>query len=147
MISRALVLSIVIGSVATQLGNVGNASAQQLVNPAEVMSDMLRREQARRPPQPVRPPALPEKPFDPASVGTLVTHVDPTPGPMPTKEQIEQNWQRIVHQMEEAARQDYERQQTIQRQHEQELRSPPRPPPTTCTTMSLGGGDFSIDCF
>ena len=147
MVSRALVLSSIL-IFATGLATVSNAGAQQLVNPAEVMSDMLQRELARQPPQPVRPPSLPQEQFDPSKYGTPVTESDPDPSKSAqTPEQREYIRQFNIRRMLEAERQQQERQELLQRLHEQELRDPPPPPPMSCTTMSLGGGDFTTNCF
>ena len=141
MVSRALVLSGIF-TFATGLAIVGNAGAQQLVNPAAVMSDMLRQELARRPPQPVRPPP-PQEQSDPSKWGTLVTKDTPAQTP----EQREYILQFNIRRMQEAERQEQQRQESLQRLYERELRDPPPPPPMSCTTWSLGGGDFRTDCF
>jgi hypothetical protein len=144
MVSRALVLSSIF-TFATGLASVGNAGAQQPVNPAEVMSDMLRRELARQPPQPVRPSPPPQEQFDwdPSKYGTPVTKDTPAQTP----EQQERIRQFNIRRTLEAEFQEQERQESLQRLREQELRDPPPPPPMSCTTRSLGGGDFTTDCF
>ncbi len=190
MISRALAFSIAIGSAAIQLGNAG---AQQTLNPSDAMTQMLRREMDRRSPQPpqaaVSPNAVPyaqpaddfnrysvpgpafgnaraQSRGDPTSPnaasgaarcdvyaskscatdlsnwGTPVTK--DTPVHVATPEEIERNWQARVRTMKEAERQEQERQELLRRLIEEDMRSPP---PMSCMTRSLGGGDFTTDCF
>jgi hypothetical protein len=143
MISRSLVfLGLIIGFVATEIADVGTAGAQQSLNPSDAMTQMLRRELDRRAPQPLPAPP-PQVKEDLSKWGIPADQIiDNRPGLTP--EQVETYWRGRQRQLLEQQRQYKEQQQALQRLYEQELRSPP---PMSCTTRSLGGGDFITDCF
>jgi hypothetical protein len=138
MTARAVVfLGIIVGCIAVE---IGEADAQQLSNPNDLINQLNRQAQERR------APPTPQAQEDLSQWGVPVEKGSSPVLPPPTAAEQQRYREAQERRFQEQQRQYEQQQQALERLYEQQLLSP-LPPPMSCITRSLGDGDFSTDCF